>query len=244
MSKSPFTTILGTLEKPVETREGGFITTRFSLRVDPARRLQVATYLDTLPTHDLADVPSGPVTLLIDKSVSGALVDQGRCLIAAQGKVARGTNYGDLLIPKGGRGATGFHITGRIVGVIKGYANLDNLTATHEDAVAARVAATSDALNALALTPGDGDAIRLTLTGTLPFFGGDVPGATWHLTGYDPLDDIADGYLVVPPNTLGAVSEHGSAYGRDLLNSYTPARTPEGLTFTALVKEDTPLAVA
>ena len=53
---------------------------------------------------------------------------------------------------------------------------------------------------------------------TSPFFGDSLPGV-WLLHSYLPGDDIAEGVFVVPDGH-GAVTEHGSVYGRDLLRRF------------------------
>ncbi len=56
----------------------------------------------------------------------------------------------------------------------------------------------------------------IAVFGTLRF-GQGVPGAIWLLHEGMASEDIVEGYLFVPPNAE-ACSEHGSAYGRDLIN--------------------------
>ena len=87
---------------------------------------------------------------------------------------------------------------------------------------------------------GDGEdlpeSIGAVLTGTMNFMGDRIAGATWFLTDYDRKGDVANGYLVVPGNDAGAVSEHGSIYGRNLIGQgFAPVPFPSGLTFRDVV---------
>lgn len=126
---------------------------------------------------------------------------------------------GPVLLPKGHR-ANGYLLAGligdeRILDIETGYENAATLAervCTVRDALPATERFTIEHLRALPL---DGTDATLALFGTYPFFGGPIPGAVWLLSSYDPVVDIAKGVLLVPPSE--AFSEHGSAYGRNLL---------------------------
>lgn len=73
-------------------------------------------------------------------------------------------------------------------------------------------------LEALPERAEDPAVCTLAVLGTYRMPDGDIPGALWLFHSFMRDDDIAEGVLLVPPQSAGlAESEHGSQYGRDVL---------------------------
>lgn len=71
--------------------------------------------------------------------------------------------------------------------------------------------------------------IGLVVFGTWRGPAGNSPGAVWCLHSYIPEDDIVEGYLIVRPED--GDSEHGSIYGRQLLQFGGRVVNPPALSF-------------
>lgn len=229
--------------------EGVFLSTSFSF--SPERARAVADVVKDVPRIDLSEyIGKGPLTI-VTTHMGGGMLGSGPVISVRQGRLVPGVSYGKpghaMLVLKGARGGRAYDMSQvDALDVRKGYVPVESFPEWEQrvdEAQAAReanAAAVTAALAALPEAEADVEppsAIGAVLTGTMDFFGDTVEGATWFLTDYSPEDDIANGYLVVPGNAAGAVSEHGSILGKDLARQgFAPRTVPEGLTFAGIVQ--------
>ena len=159
-------------------------------------------------------------------------------IAATEGRVVDGAAFGEsspALVPKGGRGTRAW-FRQRVLHVVAGYGQVQALQAWLDAQMAGLPQpVTLDALMSLPdveRTSDRVDEIGLALEGEHC----GVPGCRWFLTDYDREGGIGNGFLVMPANPYGLVSEHGSVYGRDLLGGgWFQVPVPSGVTFGSLV---------
>lgn len=238
-----------TLASPIVTTEDGRVT-QFTLDHHRAKAIDALTA--AAETIDpAAHVGSGPVTVVTAATLTG-IFGTYTVIRAQRGRIVTGNAYGRpghaMLVPKGARSRARDLTHYKILAISKGYLTDDAIDNPYEAQVTAAAAAFEAAEAAtwavLVALPdrdaGDGEdlpeSIGAVLTGTMNFMGDRIAGATWFLTDYDRKGDVANGYLVVPGNDAGAVSEHGSIYGSRLFGQgFAPVPFPSGLTFRDVV---------
>ena len=223
------TTLLTGIVTTTEEKDG-YSVQSFNATGEPDRN----AFVD-LVAACLRDLPAGivydePVTFLrYGHTMFGAsqiVIEEGR-FFDRSGRIA--------FLPKGRRNR-GFSLKqSDILAVRRGFNQGDALRAVVDDLTRVLpevTPLTQDDLNAL---PTRGGTCTLAAAGTSPFFSTRVPGV-WLLHSYLPEADIAEGVFVVADG-FGAVTEHGSVYGRDLLRQFAkagPIAVPlaEALDFT------------
>jgi hypothetical protein len=207
------TTVLSGLNPQTRTTDNGFTVTEYLATGDDNRNAlveTVAALFRDLPPNLVYDTP---ITILqYGRTMFGVpLIDvaEGR-LFARDGYVA--------FLPKGKR-TKGYRLkTENILAVARGFGHGDRLkqqVTRYADALPLAGPLTQEHLNAL---PSRGHTCTLAAVGTSPFYDGPLPGI-WLLHSYLAEADIAEGVFVVPDG-YGAVTEHGSVYGRDLLRRF------------------------
>jgi hypothetical protein len=152
------------------------------------------------------------------------------------------------IVPKGNR-SRGYDLSGvarggRLLDVELGYSGglaLAERVATVRAELPNLRPLTRDRLQQL---PVEGAECALAIFGTYLLLGEQVPGVIWLCHSYDPEFDIVDLVLVVRPEH--GTSEHGSAYGRDLLSMQVgEAPAFQGIPFgDALALTDQPYEAA
>ena len=207
----------------VETRrnENGFIVTEFMGTGDPAQNAFVETVAACFRDTPPALIFDEPVTFLrYGHTMLGVpliSLEEGRLFL----REGYGSTQQIVCLPKGRR-TKGYRLQpDQILAVRRGFNQGDTLRVLVDDLVRVLPAVetlTQDDLNAL---PTRGGTCTLAAVGTSPFYGSNVPGV-WLLHSYMPEADIAEGVFVVPDGH-GAVTEHGSVYGRELLRRFAKA---------------------
>lgn len=207
------TTALSGLNPQTRTTDNGVTVTEYSLTGDANRNVLVDTVAALF--RDL------PPTLVYDEPVT--ILQYGRTVFGvpiidvAEGRLFPRDGYVAFL-PKGARTRAFRLKTENILAVARGFRQGDRLQGHVDSYVNALPLAgplTQEHLNAL---PSRGRTCTLAAVGTSPFFDGPLPGI-WLLHSYLAEADIAEGVFVVPDG-YGAVTEHGSVYGRDLLRRF------------------------
>lgn len=228
------TTLYSSMIETVEPRDVSGVTCTSSRSCDA--RSATIRRLTAAHSVDLADHMGSNVTLVI----AGETVLGWPTVVAMEGRVADGARYGAsgaALIPKGGRGA-GAYTRLRALHVLPGYGRVEQAQAWVDAQIeklptAVTIETLTAALPDVEATGERLDEFGLALEGT--HLG--VPGCRWYLTDYDVEGDIANGFMVMPPNDHGFISEHGSAYGRDLVrNGWAVVPVPQGVTFPSLME--------
>lgn len=210
------TTVLTGIVKTTRTTADGCVVEEFVGTGDPARNVlvdTVAARFRDLPPMLLLEQP---VTFLrYGRTMLGVPVislDEGR-LYVRDGKI--------VCLPKGRR-TRGYRLEqANILALTGGFNQGDALRAILDGFVRELSDLTELTQDDLAGLPNRGNNCTLAAVGTSPFFGSDVPGV-WLLHSYIAEDDIAEGVFVVADGH-GAVTEHGSVYGRDLLRRFAKA---------------------
>lgn len=206
-------TVLSGLNPQTRTTDDGVTVTEYLATGDDARNALVKTvaalFRDLPPTL----IYDTPVTILqYGETMFGApLID------CAEGRLFPRDGYVAFL-PKGARTRAFRLKTENILAVARGFGQGDRLKEHVDSYVNALPHAgplTQEHLNAL---PSRGRTCTLAAVGTSPFFGATLPGI-WLVHSYLAEADIAEGVFVVPDGH-GAVTEHGSVYGRDLLRRF------------------------
>lgn len=207
------TTVLSGLNPQTRTTDNGLTVTEYLATGDEDRNVlvdTVAALFRDLPPNLVYDEP---VTILqYGRTMFGApLID------VAEGRLFRRDGYVAFL-PKGKR-TKGYRLKSEnILALTRGFGHGDRLKEHVDSYVNALPFAgplTQEHLNAL---PNRGGTCTLAAVGTSQFFDGPLPGI-WLLHSYLAEADIAEGVFVVPDG-YGAVTEHGSIYGRDLLRRF------------------------
>jgi hypothetical protein len=106
---------------------------------------------------------------------------------------------------------------GLLLAVATGYASEAKLAADVLEVRATLPEVAKLTTEHLAALPKRGRSCSLAVFGTYPFVGERrIPGSIGLCYEYDPEDDIVENVMIIPPGH-DAVSEHGSCYGRNLL---------------------------
>jgi len=212
------TLLTSIVEHPEPSSVPGTQVTRLSVGGDPDAEAIVAavtadyhrvTGRPPVTDEQLAGLVTHKVTLLrIGENMLGA-----RAIVASPGTIFRGSRL--ALLPKGSR-RHGFGISaGSVLDVAPGYAGVEVLRQRVAAVRATLPDLTELTKERLAQLPTRGRDCTLAVFCTWQLPHATAPGAIWLLHSYLPGDDIAEGVLLVRPE-LG-VSEHGSVFGRQLL---------------------------
>lgn len=234
---SSSTTLLDGTEVKV-SHERGFRTESFSLSGDP--HLQAIVDAVAYDYHELTgrpEVDDNTINALAAtrQKVTVATASRGQfgagSIRAMEGTVFAG-NRGVGILPKGKRtngfllkDVLDFELGYNKIGVLQDRVNevrahfpvTEKLTQEHLDALPSRSSTCS-----------------LAVFGTVRMPDGPSSAGIWLLSEYQPEDDIVDGVLLIRPED--GTSEHGSIFGRQLLNVGGKITNFGGCTFREAVE--------
>jgi hypothetical protein len=208
----------------VTTRDGIWETTSANHGIGARIQASAATF--TPATVDASWIGQQVTIMRLNRSILGNVdVD------LYEVRVVRIDPNGDVVVLPKGQRSKGYRFPAKtILAMASGWgAKATAALATEWETALRQIPVVSrelvlEDLAPLPVDPANDDAssepVGLAVIGSHPAISGLIPGAVWLITAYDPETDIADGYLLLPSNEDGFVSEYGSCYGRDILNRW------------------------
>lgn len=161
----------------------------------------------TPTAQELEQLDGKRVTLML----AGETMLGARVVVARPGTIFGG---GTAILPKGRR-KNGYVIDpSKVVALTEGYDPSPLVELYQSHSVGDTAEASTDLFSKL---PHRGETCSLAVVVNWEVCGTRAPGCMWLCHSYMADDDIVEGMFVVPSNT-GLVSEHGSVYGRQLID--------------------------
>jgi len=214
------TELLTSVTKYAEpTSTSGFTATRVNIQGEPGMKAVVRAVADQLKKgnleFDLSANAGKPVTLLMaaDNMLGAPMI------FAWEGKPVLKPDTGQWLFMSKGSRKYGYRLNlDHVLDVAAGYNKVDHLRLKVEEVRAQYPEVTELTKERLAEVPPSSNTCSLAVFGTFQLPGMEATHeAVWLVYEYDDEDgdDIVSSVLFVPP--WAGCSEHGSAYGRDLI---------------------------